>query len=362
MHLVTTRSFNRVLICTDSVIQNITISCINPPPTNCSIRPQILIDTISANSYVFTNTTNSVGVATWHFSDSTSASGDSVYHTFNGPSPYSVCLRITESSTCYADTCITWRSGTTPSPCLIIPRLSFDSISSNRYVFVNTTNSRGTATWVFSDSTIATGDSVQHTFSGPSPYSVCLTITESSTCHADTCITLTQQNHTTTCPLQSNFSWQSSNSNPNEIHFTNTTSGLSTTDWVTWSFGDGTASNDVHPIHQYATNRAFNVCLSVVRDSMCFSNQCHSVSNTIPLTAYPNPAQNISNVNVRLTQGGTIVAYLYNSQSVLVGQISQIGSAGNNIISFNIASLPSGLYTIRIYSGTQVYVSRFQKL
>ena len=330
---------------------------------NCNITPRLIIDSIASNSYIFVNITPSFGTVSWIFSDSTTASGDSIIHTFRGSAPYSVCMRITESNNCYADTCVTIRNGGTVNNCNIFPQFIIDSIASNSYIFVNTTNSIGTATWIFSDSTTATGDTVIHTFSGSAPYSVRMRIAESNTCYADTCVIIRTNNNPNVCNLQSNFRWQATVGNVNEINFTNTITGLnSNTDILTWTFGDGSLSHDLNPIHQYVSSRVLNVCLSVERDSTCISNRCHTLSNATPLTSFPNPAQGTANVNVLINQAAQISAFLYNSQSVLVGQVSQSGVAGNNLISFNIAGLPVGFYTIRMYSGNQVYVSRFQKL
>jgi len=362
LHTVSTRDSNRVYICSDSIMQNIVIIC-NPPPSNCNIIPQLIVDSTNSNSYIFVNATNSFGTATWIFSDSTTATGDSVIHSFSGSTPYSVCMRITESNNCYADTCVTIRNGGTVNNCNITPRLIIDSIASNSYIFVNITPSFGTVSWIFSDSTFATGDSIIHTFQGSAPYSVCMRITESNNCYADTCVSIRTNNNSNVCNLQSNFRWQATVGNVNEINFTNTITGLnSNTDILTWTFGDGSISHDLNPIHQYTSSMVFNVCLSVERDSTCISNRCHTLSNATPLTSFPNPAQGTANVNVLINQVAQISAFLYNSQSILVGQLSQSGVAGNNLISFNIAGLTSGFYTIRIYSGNQVYVSRFQKL
>ena len=362
LHTVSTRDSNRVYICSDSIMQNIVIIC-NPPPSNCNIIPQLIVDSTNSNSYIFVNATNSFGTATWTFSDSTTATGDSVIHSFSGSTPYSVCMRITESNNCYADTCVSIRNGGTVNNCNITPRLIIDSIASNSYIFVNITPSFGTVSWIFSDSTTATGDSIIHTFRGSAPYSVCMRITESNNCYADTCVSIRTNNNPNVCNLQSNFRWQATVGNVNEINFTNTIAGLnSNTDILTWTFGDGSISHDLNPIHQYVSSRVFNVCLSVERDSTCISNRCHTLSNATPLTSFPNPAQGTANVNVLINQVAQISAFMYNSQSILVGQVSQSGVAGNNLISFNIAGLPAGFYTIRIYSGNQVYVSRFQKL
>ena len=306
----------------------------------------------------------------WSFGDGSSSSMANPTHTYNQCGTYSILHTVSTRDSNRVYICsdsimqnIVIICNPPPSNCNIIPQLIVDSTNSNSYIFVNATNSFGTATWTFSDSTTATGDSVIHSFSGSTPYSVCMRITESNNCYADTCVSIRTNNNPNVCNLQSNFRWQATVGNVNEINFTNTIAGLnSNTDILTWTFGDGSISHDLNPIHQYVSSRVFNVCLSVERDSTCISNRCHTLSNATPLTSFPNPAQGTANVNVLINQVAQISAFMYNSQSILVGQVSQSGVAGNNLISFNIAGLPAGFYTIRIYSGIQVYVSRFQKL
>ena len=131
---------------------------------------------------------------------------------------------------------------------------------------------------------------------------------------------------------------------------------------VTWNFGDGTSDtgNIVH--HTYAqSGGGYYVCMRV-QDSACTRSTCRYVSTVNYLLAYPNPAQTNVNVNINLSQSTPIYAYIYNSQGMLVGQILQQGMQGNNLLTFNVAALPAGYYTIRIYTANGVFITRFQKI
>jgi hypothetical protein len=79
------------------------------------------------------------------------------------------------------------------------------------------------------------------------------------------------------------------------------------------------------------------------------------------LQAFPNPASTVVNAIVTLAQPQVISATIYNSQNVLVSQTQQQGVVGINTISMNIASLPSGIYTIRVLYGGQVCYAPFIK-
>ena len=110
----------------------------------------------------------------------------------------------------------------------------------------------------------------------------------------------------------------------------------------------------------------YSVCLKVKKNVAgslpCVSDTCKTVGVNPTLASFPNPAQSTVNVNVVLNQPMPIYAFIYNLQGVLVSQIMQQGLAGNNLLTFNISGLPSGFYSIRIYTSTHVYFSRFQKL
>lgn len=85
------------------------------------------------------------------------------------------------------------------------------------------------------------------------------------------------------CNLTANFSWYRDSLNFLKIHFTNTTSGLSSTDSIRWTFGDGGTSLDVNPVHTYANYGTYTVCLRVKKNNSppgttpCVSEICKQV-------------------------------------------------------------------------------------
>ena len=80
------------------------------------------------------------------------------------------------------------------------------------------------------------------------------------------------------------------------------------------------------------------------------------------LTAYPNPAVSTVNVNVVLTQPDMINAYMYNSLNVQVMEKHQQGVTGNNLVTFGVAGLMPGLYTIKFIYGNHICYTQFQKV
>lgn len=93
-----------------------------------------------------------------------------------------------------------------------------------------------------------------------------------------------------------NFTW--TQTNPNEITFTNTTTGTFVNPVYTWTFGDNTAfSGLTPPAHIYNIPGSYNVCLTVY-DSLtsCMNTWCSSVTVTgtvicnLQVTANPTNA------------------------------------------------------------------------
>jgi hypothetical protein len=63
---------------------------------------------------------------------------------------------------------------------------------------------------------------------------------------------------------------------PNTFHFQNTTIGLSTTDSIRWTFGDGSSSNQVSPNHIYSQPGHYNVCIRIQK-----RNSAGTLSNCV---------------------------------------------------------------------------------
>jgi hypothetical protein len=89
---------------------------------------------------------------------------------------------------------------------------------------------------------------------------------------------------------------------PNLYHFTNTTIGLSSTDSIRWTFGDGTFSNATNPSHSYAQTGPYQVCVRIQKRNPngvlmpnCISTKCYTVVVAAPLN------MNCNNVTLTFT-------------------------------------------------------------
>ena len=107
---------------------------------------------------------------------------------------------------------------------------------------------------------------VEHTFSEPGTYMVCLS-TSGIGCETDTCKPVVICNFVPSYTVEVNG---------NVAAFNN----LSTGDFelVVWEFGDGFTANDTNAIHSYNTPGTYTACLSLANPSSgCISQYCEDV-------------------------------------------------------------------------------------
>ena len=365
--------------CIIQVCHTVTIA----PQSVCNLVASFTQAATSAtNTYTFTN--HSLGYAAgdsimWYFGDGTPVSYDAnPTHTFAGAGTYTVCLKVKKPAVLGAPPCESQvcQAIVIAAPCSLNATFTATSTNQNNvYVFTNTsiTANAPMISWIFGDSTTATGNMVTHTFSHPGTYTVCMLATVNNTCFSDTCITVTVA--PAPCNLSTDFIWMHNNSSVSPISFISNLTGAAVGDSIRWDFGDSTISGLLNPTHTFPGPGMYNVCMRVSRPNVpgtvaCVSEMCHTVvigqDSTMPsipvLVAFPNPVQNFVSVNVALSATASISAALYNTQNVLVSQQVVSGNSGNNIVTFNTQNLPAGYYTIRLYYNGQVSVSRFLKM
>lgn len=145
--------------------------------------------------------------------------------------------------------------------------------------FVNiSTGANGPWQWAFGDGTGSTMFDPVHLFAAPGLYHVTLIMGDSSSsgCY-DVRTHEIQVGDSTGGGCHAGFTWScDSNNTLRTVHFINLSAGTDLT-WH-WSFGDSTFSNDKDPIHTYATNGLYHVCLTVTSTNpQCTSTECHDV-------------------------------------------------------------------------------------
>ncbi len=255
----------------------------------------------------FTNT--STGAANtdsvrWTFGDGTSANTYNAYHAYAQAGSYNVCLRMQKRnsngtlSDCVSEKCYTV---VIQVPCTLVVDFSWNVTSNSPYtvVFTNLStplNSTDSITWTFGDGTSSHDVSPTHTYANAGTYTVCLKVKKNNSgattpCVRDICKTVVIQQP---CTLVVDFSWNATATNPLALHFNNLSTPLATNDSITWTFGDGSSSHDVNPLHTYANAGTYNVCLIVKKNDTppgstpCIRYICKSVTVQASCTLVAN--------------------------------------------------------------------------
>ena len=158
------------------------------------------------------------------------------------------------------------------------------------------------------------------------------------------CDTLGLDNH----PL-CNWTWDVYDTlHPKQVTFTDN-STYEPTNWY-WDFGDGTTSQDTSPVHTYAANGIYHVCLTVCNalscDTLCYDVVVDDIIATeMPIKVdldgilvYPNPAFDRIYIDAH---GKDMQAQILNNFGQIVVKQQAISSKG-----IDVGGLDSGIYRV----------------
>jgi PKD repeat protein len=289
------------------------------------------------NSYNFTNTSTPLAATDsirWTFGDGTSSNQVNPTHNYTTTGTFNVCLRVIKRNpngvltNCVSEKCYT----IVVSPINTCTVQSYftsvaDSLQQNIIYFTNQSTgfaSNDSITWIFGDGTTSNQINPTHIYTMAGTYTVCLRIKKNNTAGSTPCISVYCNVVVITlpCNLTANFTWFR-DSVPtvalNTYHFTNASTPLAANDSIRWTFGDGTSSNQVNPIHVYANAGTYNVCLRVIkRDpagvlTTCVSEKCYIIivpqaCNIIANYTWQADVANYKRINFTNTTGAPTAA------------------------------------------------------
>ncbi|HRH39268.1 MAG TPA: PKD domain-containing protein, partial [Flavobacteriales bacterium] len=203
----------------------------------------------------------------WSFGDGTySDAGAQGVHTYPGSGTYTMCLTVWDwipgtQDTCSVTTCHTVVVGSDPcdgfEACFVV-----NDLGNGNFFFDNCSPEQGSSQymWYFGDGGTSTGVNVDHHYSQPGTYDVCL-YAYWGNCFDSTCTTITIAGTPNCDQLQAGFNDTATGST---VHFSNTTTGAGFSTTWHWSFGDGSNSTDAQPTDVYAQSGTYEVCLYAV--------------------------------------------------------------------------------------------------
>ncbi|UEG50516.1 PKD domain-containing protein [Ferruginibacter lapsinanis] len=303
-HYQIKRNPNGVELCRDSVTKEITFQqdCVVPQFTYA----------VDASNYLtikFTNTSYSINAndsISWMFGDGTHSGDINATHTYTSAGVYKVCLLIKKRSTtsnttsCVREVCT---EITIVKPCDLKVDFNWqkDPAISNKVYFANATlplNTSDSLYWSFGDGTYSKDWNPAHVYSQSGTYTVCLKVKRKKLfstdpeCSQTFCKTI--EIVTPACTIVPDFTWVANATLNTRINFTNATAGLTSTDSVRWSFGDGTYSTEVNPAHTFSQAGNYTVCLRIIKRNSsaqltgCIKDTCKTITVVSPCDFVPS--------------------------------------------------------------------------
>lgn len=255
----------------DSVCQTLNVTC-PVPGTSFSNSANGLMQTFSDQS------SNSPSSWFWDFGDGNTSNMQNPSHSYAAPGNYTVCLTTTNS--CGSDSSCQVLAVSCPAATAAFS----DSTNQLQVQFTDLSGNTPTAwTWDFGDGNTSTQQNPSHIYAQPGTYTVCLIAT--NLCGADTSC----QSLSVTCAAP--MAAFSDSVSMLQVQFSDLSTNGPTT-WF-WDFGDGNTSTQASPLHTYAGDGTYTVCLTV--SSLCGADTlCRSL--TILTTGFENPGSSLLRV------------------------------------------------------------------
>ena len=219
--------------------------------------------------------------------------------------------------------------------------------------------------WDFGDGTGSDEENPVHLFSDFGFYDVTLGIVAEDGCESEATFEVWVHDWQQNC--QALFVPYIDSINPLQVYFNDMSIGP-ITEWF-WEFGDGETSFEQNPVHTYATQDVYIATLTIEAEN-CTSSFYYEIDlitgqvvvspgpttgiieqETIEVSLYPNPVQNI--LNIDLNTNSNIEVQIVN----LAGQVI-ITSRETSI---DVSNLSQGIYFANIVTNGQVFTRKFIK-
>src|ERR1043165_9877598 len=237
----------------------------------------------------------------WNFGDGATGSGDPIYHVYNVPGAYNVCVTATDANGCAKTVCHS--VGITSGVCGAIhanmTATTSGSATTLQSTSTGTTNNSLYQWYVDGNAVTNPNPNTAYTLVNLSPglHTFCLYVYANANTFCDSACT----SHTISCGISAAFQ-HSTAGNPVTFYPVSNPAGSH----GSWNFGDGTSTTDsgnvVHTFPASSSAVTYHVCHYVeMSGAACLDSMCESI--TIPGTT-TNPCGNAV-ASFSMTQSGS---------------------------------------------------------
>lgn len=316
----------------------------------------------------------------WTFGDGTSAIGPNPSHIYNGTGTYTVCVTVIDSiKACTFTYCDSVSVRTYSNACFASFSYFQDSTNANLIYFSGQAGAApgSILTWDFGDGNISTGSaSVNHVYATPGTYNVCFGYFDIlQNCFTTFCdVVFVGPGLTPNCSAEFKMFMipDSVTQGVNIIYFANTYQSPTST--YAWDFGDGTFGSGPYATHVFNGVGIYDVCSYIFDPTAgCTDTVCKRVEfvtggmrilgvedqKIITINAlYPNPAENVSNLNLSSVLPGVANIRVMALDGRVVAQFNSELQQGTNTIELNFEGLNPGMYFVDISSNNDRATSK----
>ena len=312
---------------------------------NANFSMSDTVGVCAPHTFTFYNSNLPSASATWNFGDGTTATGDTVTHTYTLPGNYHVTLDVILPSGCI---------GTIQKTVTILQPVG--TFYFNGAYFCNSqitrfdavVNNADSLFWNFGDGTqlATTLTTVFHSYTFPGLYLPYLTVQSSFGCQN----TLPGPDTIRIEKLQVGFfDTQHKSCGSTTVNFSDTSYAFFGIDTYEWEFGDGTTGNGSTVSHTYTTTGTYNVQLIITGISGCKD----TIIKPIYIAINEPPVATISGAGSQcLSTPVTFLSLIQSTDAInLIQWVASNGSTGTGS-SFVVNFTAPGNYTIQLIVGT----------
>lgn len=341
-------SYDITLIASDGFCADTTAISVNVTAPSASFSASKMSPICPGEFAILTNTsTNNIG--NWWSANGMqfSMNGNAVY-TFNDPGMTDIKLVIKDDR-CFDSTSMSFSVNALPT---VMSDVQDETCEGDNDGSISLTVSGGVAPFVYSWSNGSTTKNLSNLTAGTFD----VIVRDTDGCEwTDSYVIKTKGGVT------ARYSTQQTSSG---IQFTDL-SDTTATSW-TWDFGDGNSSTSQSPLHNYAFNGKYIICLTARDRFGCTDMTCDTLDVTTSiwenqaeaLAFYPNPTQEAIYLNLSSLQGKPVVIRLHDQMGREVKMESLIASADLKI---DLSHLPKAVYILSVASKDRRLVAKVIK-
>ena len=286
---------------------------------------------------------------------------------------------------------VIFKMTTTVPPCAANFTATYNSLSDNYTIATDsaTTSLLTSYSWDFGDGTSSHSAVPTHAYAVAGSYNVCMKIYRAYGDSCSYCQSLTGGPGFTinlpdsTCVANYTTDYDSI-SNTFTLTVDSTTTALATS--YLWEFGDGSTSTLATPIHTYAVDSLYTVCMKIYGASGDSCSYCHTIgvdsagniirdggfslvvhnattgvseniANQIAVTIYPNPTTGILQLavgNGQLKSSATLSIYNVVGEKIYSKEGKQLNSA----TTIDLSDQPNGIYFMQLKTSSETITQK----